>query len=94
VVLDAMAAHLAEYGTGEHELVFHADGRPIRRATATGAITRAAATVGLAGRSWHDLRHYHASVLLSKGVSPALVAERLGHDVKDVAHHLRARHPR
>ena len=28
------------------------------------------------------LRHHHASVLLSEGVSPALVAERLGHDVK------------
>jgi len=29
--------------------------------------------------TWHDLRHHHASVLLSEGVSPALVAERLGH---------------
>jgi integrase len=34
------------------------------------------------GPGWHDLRHHHASVLLSKGVSPALVAERLGHDLK------------
>jgi integrase len=31
--------------------------------------------------TWHSLRQYHASVLLSAGVSPALVAERLGHDV-------------
>jgi site-specific recombinase XerD len=31
--------------------------------------------------TWHDLRHHHASVLLSAGVSPALVAERLGHDI-------------
>jgi integrase len=29
----------------------------------------------------HDLRHHHASVLLSAGVSPALVAERLGHTI-------------
>lgn len=36
----------------------------------------------LAGTGWHDLRHHHASVLLSEGVSPALVAERLGHDLK------------
>ncbi len=44
---------------------------------------RGAATgAGVAGRTWHDLRHHHASVLLSAGVSPALVAERLGHDVK------------
>jgi integrase len=34
------------------------------------------------GPSWHDLRHHHASVLLSRGVSPALVAERMGHDIK------------
>jgi integrase len=34
------------------------------------------------GPTWHDLRHHHASVLLSRGVSPALVAERLGHDIK------------
>lgn len=34
------------------------------------------------GPSWHDLRHHHASVLLSQGVSPALVAGRLGRDIK------------
>jgi integrase len=36
----------------------------------------------VAGTTWHDLRHHHASVLLSDGVSPALVAERLGHDIQ------------
>jgi integrase len=34
------------------------------------------------GPTWHDLRHFHASMLLSKGIRPAYVAERLGHDVK------------
>ena len=34
------------------------------------------------GPTWHDLRHHHASMPLSRGVSPALVAERLGHDIK------------
>lgn len=33
------------------------------------------------GPGGHDLPHHHASVLLSKGVSPALVAERLAHDL-------------
>ena len=42
----------------------------------------AAKAAGLEGHGWHDLRHHHASVLLSAGISPALVAERLGHDVK------------
>lgn len=43
---------------------------------------KATAAADLTGHTWHDLRHHHASVLLSAGVSPALVAERLGHDVK------------
>lgn len=32
--------------------------------------------------TWHDLRHHHASALLSDGINPAKVAERLGHDLK------------
>jgi site-specific recombinase XerD len=32
--------------------------------------------------SWHDLRHHHATSLLSEGIDPAKVAERLGHDLK------------
>jgi site-specific recombinase XerD len=43
------------------------------------ASTKAA---GLEGVTWHALRHHHASMLLSAGVSPALVAERLGHDLQ------------
>lgn len=42
----------------------------------------AAAREPVSATTWHDLRHHHASVLLSAGVSPALVAERLGHDIQ------------
>ncbi len=42
------------------------------------AVKRAA----LSSVTWHSLRHYHASTLLSAGVGPALVAERLGHDIQ------------
>lgn len=35
--------------------------------------------VGLHGVSLHSLRHSHASILLSKGVPPAVVSQRLGH---------------
>jgi integrase len=35
--------------------------------------------VGLQGVSLHSLRHSHASILLSKGVPVAVVAQRLGH---------------
>jgi integrase len=38
--------------------------------------------VELAGHAWHDIRHHHASSLLSEGVNPSKVAERLGHDLK------------
>ena len=36
-------------------------------------------SVGLQGVTLHSLRHSHASILLSKGVPTAVVAQRLGH---------------
>ena len=81
LVVDAVVAHLRVFGTGAQGLVFHSEGSPVVRARAGVLIRQAATRTGLEGRTWHDLRHYHASVLLSEGVSPALVAERLGHDV-------------
>ena len=39
------------------------------------------------GLGWHQLRHYHASVLISSGFSPVAVAARLGH--KDATETLR-----
>lgn len=82
LVVDTLAAHVAAFGDGEGGLVFHVGGRPVVRAMASKYIRTAAAKAGLGGHGWHDLRHHHASVLLSAGISPALVAERLGHDVK------------
>lgn len=82
VVLDALSAHIAAHGPGEHGVIFHIDGRPVSRAMAGKYMRSATKRTKLAGNTWHDLRHHHASVLLSAGVSPALVAERLGHDVK------------
>jgi integrase len=34
---------------------------------------------GLPDIRFHDLRHYHASYLLSQGINPKVVQERLGH---------------
>ena len=81
LVVDALVAHLRVVGTGAQGLVFHTGGAPVGRARASVLFRRAATQAALDGRTWHDLRHHHASVLLSEGVSPALVAERLGHDV-------------
>lgn len=80
--VEQLAEHLAHFGPGDDGLVFHQrNGRPVERDVA-GAITKkAAATAGLPGATWHSFRHAHASLLLSEGISPALVAERLGHDI-------------
>ncbi len=97
VVADGLSAHLAAYGARPDGLVFHTrPGGMAVRAQASSYARRAGLASGLGklvevegkswqryvGPGWHDLRHHHASVLLSKGVSPALVAERLGHDLK------------
>lgn len=82
LIIDVLATHVRIFGPGEHGLVFHIDGRMVSRAMASKYIRRAAGRAELEGHAWHDLRHHHASILLSAGVSPALVAERLGHDVK------------
>jgi integrase len=81
LVVDSVSAHLATFGAGEEGLVFHLDGRSVVRNVASKYMRNAAAGAGVEA-TWHSLRHHHASVLLSAGVSPALVAERLGHDVK------------
>jgi integrase len=69
-------------------------GPPPRRAQVGAHVRRTVARAGLERRTWHDHRHHHAGVLLSAGVSPALLAERLGHDVatllKTYAHVIRA----
>ena len=97
VVAAGLSAHLATFGSRPDGLVFHTPpGGMIVRAQASTYARRAGLASGLGrlvkvegqkrmryvGPGWHDLRHHHASVLLSKGVSPALVAERLGHDMK------------
>ena len=73
---------VATYDIGQDGLMFHTAGRPVGRAMASKYLPEAAVAAGLHGRTWHDLRHFQASMLLSRGVSPAYVAERRGHDVK------------
>lgn len=93
LVVDALAAHVGAHGPGEHGVVFHIDGRAVSRGMGSAYLRRAGARAAV-GATWHDCRHHHASVLLSRGVSPALVAERLGHTVaellKTYAHVIRA----
>jgi integrase len=57
-VVDALAAHIAEHGIGEHGLIVHQlDGRPVdsNRFAATWRAARKAA--GAPSVDYHDLRH-------------------------------------
>lgn len=62
-------------------LVFTNDaGRPLRRTRFSGVWRRAAATAELGdGVTFHDLRHYYASLLIQHGESVKVVQKRLGH---------------
>ena len=81
-MVGVLATHVATFGPGRAGLVFHYEGRPIVRTQGRKYARRPCRLAGLGGFGWHDLRHHHASALLSRGISPALWAERLGHDIK------------
>lgn len=75
-----LVEHLRAHGLGPDGLVFHDHGRPILRGQAGRVWKDATKEMGLPERSgWHLLRHTHASMLLSDGVSIAAVSARLGH---------------
>ncbi|HHW25907.1 MAG TPA: site-specific integrase [Firmicutes bacterium] len=63
------------------EYVFtQTDGKnPMDPSTVTHQFSRIAAAAGVSGLRFHDLRHTHATMLLSRGVNPKVIQERLGH---------------
>ncbi len=62
------------------ELVFtNNDGRPIRRGSFPAVWRKAVAKAGVEKATFHDLRHYYASVLIRAGESVKVVQRRLGH---------------
>ena len=64
----------------DQRLVFcHIDGSPARPDTISQSWHRMTKRFGLNGIRFHDLRHTHASMLLSQNVHPKIVQERLGH---------------
>jgi integrase len=64
----------------ENNLVFcQPDGRYYSPDCLGARVVELMRKVGLHGVSLHSLRHSHASILLSKGVPPAVVSQRLGH---------------
>ncbi len=64
----------------DHDLVFpEPDGRPWAPDRFTSAFSALVCRAGMKGLRLHDLRHTHATQLLSQGVHPKIVSERLGH---------------
>ena len=64
----------------ETDFVFtQPDGSMIRPNSITRAFSTIAQSIGLNDVKLHDLRHFHATMLLKQGVHPKIVSERLGH---------------
>lgn len=62
------------------EFVFHkADGTILSRQCVTSSFKRMCKAANVTYRSFHSIRHTHASILLTNGVYPQIVQERLGH---------------
>lgn len=77
---DQAAERLAQGIGGQPDLVFtRPDGQPIRADWLTKHFQALLATAGLPKIRFHDLRHTHATMLLSEGVHPKVVSDRLGH---------------
>jgi integrase len=81
VVIEALAEHLARFKPGPDNVVFtNSQGRPLRRNTFNEMWHRAAGPAGLPpGTTFHDLRHFYASLLIAHGCSVKSVQNRLGH---------------
>ncbi len=80
-VTDALAAHLARQGPGQSALIFtNTQRRPLQR-SAFGSVWRRVAVASElpTGTTFHDLRHFYASLLIARGCSVKAVQKRLGH---------------
>ncbi|MCH7608087.1 MAG: site-specific integrase [Chloroflexi bacterium] len=70
----------AEKAWQDNDLVFpDALGRPMNPMQLTRWFKRLAARGGLPKARLHDLRHFHATILLQAGENPVIVSKRLGH---------------
>ncbi len=64
----------------EHNMVFAQEtGEFVFPSAVNALFTRFTKQLGLPRIRFHDLRHTHATILLSMGVNPKIVANRLGH---------------
>ncbi len=82
VVGETLAAHLASYGEGPEGLVFtNTFGGPLRRSTFGDMWQRATEKSKLPQwATFHDLRHFYASLLIARGCSVKAIQRSLGHE--------------
>jgi integrase len=76
------AEELLRIGMRQTEATFvcaREDGQPLQPRTFSQAWRRLSATSSLPRARFHDLRHAHATHLLSSGIHPKIASERLGH---------------
>ena len=81
-LVEDLAAHLSEFGSGELDLVFTDEqGHPLRRNRFSERVWRPAVEKAKVrqGTVFHDLRHHYASLLIRHGESVKTVQHRLGH---------------
>lgn len=81
VVVDALAAHIAEFGTGDDGLLFCGPGGcRVNRDNISRAFRQAVVAVGApTSTRAHEIRHFYASLLIRHGESVKVVQARLGH---------------
>jgi integrase len=98
VALDALSAHIDEYGIGQNGLLLHRDGHLLGRPRFGEVWRSLRKQASMPTARFHDTRHTFASVLLSGGVSVAAAADYLGHSpaelLKTYAHMVPADHER
>ena len=71
---------IAGSGYQDRDLVFaSAVGTPIEPGTIKRTLSRILGSAEVGHVRWHDLRHAHATLMLSSGVHRKVVSERLGH---------------
>jgi integrase len=63
----------------DHHVVARADGQPLQPRSLTHAFVKFIRRHGLQRIRLHDLRHSHATHMLTAGVHPKIAQERLGH---------------
>ena len=83
-VLEVLAHHLELHGPGGDGVLVHwphagKDG-PMHHTAWSRAMRKAVAGAGLAGVTFHDLRHHYASKLIAGGCSVKAVQAALGHE--------------